>query len=123
MKWKPRKRRPVFRDCLFCADTFEVEPPRGCAKTCSPECSREWKKIQQRAYHAANLEANRDEINARRRRNYVENPEPILERNSEWALKHREPINARLRHDYAAKKGSPVREWRREAKSSETTDG
>lgn len=113
MKWKPKARRPEFRDCLHCGDTFEVERERASAKTCSVECSREWRKRQQCAYHAQNLKENGEAINARRRENYAENPEPVLARNDKWQKGNRPEINARLRRKYADEKGEPVRAWHR----------
>lgn len=113
MKRKKKPWHPEFRDCLHCGDTFEVERERASAKTCSQECSREWRKVQQRTFHANNLRANGEAINARRRNNYAEKPDPILERNAEWERKNRLAINAGRRDLYAAKKGAPVRAWRR----------
>lgn len=118
MRWKGRHRRPQFRDCVECGDTFEVEPGKGLAKTCSPECSHEHRKKYQREFARNHLKANRDSINARRRSNYAENPEPVLERNADWNAENREPINARLRRNYAAKKGAPVRPWRRQSEAA-----
>lgn len=123
MKWTKKHRRPEFRDCIQCGDTFEVEPHRGAAKTCSQECSKEHRKRQQREYHANRLKENGAEINARRRSNYAENPEPVRARNAEWEREHRQAVNTGKRTLYARNKGAPVRAWRRRTEGAAHADG
>lgn len=119
MRWKGRHRRPQFRDCVECGDTFEVEPGKGLAKTCSPECSHEHRKKYQRAYALNRYRADPEASRAHRRNKYAKNPEPILARNAEWEQANREKINARIRALYAERKGAPVRPWRRQAEAAD----
>lgn len=119
MRWKGRDRRPQFRDCVECGDTFEVEPGKGLAKTCSPECSREHRKKYQRAFALARYRENPEASKAKRRQDYAESPDAILKRNAKWARDNRESINTRRRGDYAEEKGGPVRAWRRQTEAAD----
>jgi hypothetical protein len=119
MRWKGRHRRPQFRDCVECGDTFEVQPGKGLAKACSPECSHEWRKKSQRTYALNRYRADPEASKAQRRRAYAENPEPILAKNAAWEREHRPVVNAGKRALYADKKGAPVRPWCRQAEAAD----
>ena len=108
-------KRPKFRHCVACGNTFEVDFHNRAAKACSPECSKE----ARRQYGQEYKRRNRDAINAGRQRAYAENPEPFLKANrrhyqknrkailaNNWEREkaNREAISARRRARYAAKK-------------------
>lgn len=101
---RKRARRPTLRDCVICAETFEVVAPMGMAKTCSPECSREL--TRQRNRSETHLAYNRE----RQRRIRETDPADFAENRDREAQKARE--RERWRRGQAAR-----RERQREAES------
>lgn len=49
------------RPCAHCGATFRPEFPKGAARTCSPECSKEHRrqtrKVHLRTYYVRNIDA------------------------------------------------------------------
>ncbi len=86
------KRKPVkHRDCAMCGEQFEIVFRQNTnAKTCGPECAKEYRNQYLRGWKADS---------------YAKNPEPWKSYQAEWAKSHRPSINARLRARYAEKKG------------------
>jgi len=108
-------KRPKFRDCVVCGETFEIDLQNRAAKACGAECSKE----ARRQYDQEYKQRNRVAINASKQRAYSENPEPFQKANRRHYRKNREAIlasnwerekanrasiNARRRARYAQRK-------------------
>jgi hypothetical protein len=79
--------------------------PKGAERACSPECRRATSKASHNKANRKYKATNREEINAKTRSDYAENPEPFKRRSKKYRANNRDKFNKRRRERRAELRG------------------